>query len=107
MKSTLLIVLVALVSLCGCVEERLAGPEDSTEAPLPEPPFLHGRQPSERFSGQWRSEGGALVCDGYLTRNSGEDHCESQVPEDWQGFEFDGETYYTQPLSDNGGREAS
>lgn len=107
MKSTLPTVLVALVPLCGCIEERLSGPEDFTEVPLPGQLFEHGRQPSERFSGKWQSERGALVCDGYVTRNSREDYCESQVPEDWQRFEFDGEIYYTQPLSERGPRETS
>ena len=50
--------------------------------------------------GKWREEDGVLFCDGYMTRTESELFCESSVPEGWQAFEFRGDTYYAQPLSE-------
>ena len=50
-------------------------------------------------SGEWRVRRGKLVCDGYLTRQSGVDYCSDSVPDDWRRLEFNGKTYYVQPLS--------
>ncbi len=49
-------------------------------------------------SGEWQVENGVLVCDGYVVRNSDEDYCAKEVPEDWVPRRFNGEEYYVQPL---------
>ena len=49
--------------------------------------------------GNWRYEDGARICEGYLTRYEDEDYCASEIPDDWEPFEYDGRTYYVQPLS--------
>lgn len=51
--------------------------------------------------GKWVERDGSRICDGYLTRNTGEDSCASEVPTDWRPFVFDGKIYYLQPLSDD------
>ncbi len=63
------------------------------------------RVPTKRrpaLSGKWIEQDGVLMCDGYLTRVQSEDHCEAQVPEEWQPFKFDGRTYFMIPLTDKG-----
>jgi len=49
--------------------------------------------------GAWRVENGAKICDGYMTRIEDEDYCAAEIPRDWIAREFDGETYYVQPLA--------
>ena len=52
------------------------------------------------FSGEWQIlDGFRKVCDGYLTRAGGDDFCQKKIPEEWLSFEFEGKTYYMQPLS--------
>ncbi|MCZ6561276.1 MAG: TonB family protein [Gammaproteobacteria bacterium] len=52
------------------------------------------------FSGEWQIlDGFRKVCDGYLTRPQEEDFCAAEVPGDWVPFQFEGKTYYMQPLS--------
>ena len=53
----------------------------------------------KKLSGTWVFRDGSLYCDGYLTRDSGEDYCAADIPDDWEAFEFDGETYFRQPLT--------
>jgi len=55
------------------------------------------------YSGQWFYRDGMRLCDGYLTRFEDDEYCSSEVPSDWVPFEFEGNTYYVQPLSANGG----
>ena len=52
------------------------------------------------FSGEWIEREGMHTCDGYLTRIENEDYCEAEIPADWRPFEFDGRTYFVQPLAD-------
>jgi hypothetical protein len=52
------------------------------------------------LTGEWVEKDGSRICDGYMTRVENEDYCESDVPEDWIPFEFEGQTYYVQPLAD-------
>lgn len=52
------------------------------------------------FSGEWIERDGVRTCDGFLTRIENEDFCSAEVPTDWRPFEFDGRTYYVQPLVD-------
>ena len=40
-----------------------------------------------------------LDCDHYLTRVESEDFCSEEAPGDWESFEFEGETYFLQPLA--------
>ena len=51
-------------------------------------------------TGEWVEKDGSRICDGYMTRVESEDYCVSEVPEDWIPFEFEGQTYYVQPLAD-------
>ena len=50
-------------------------------------------------SGKWIDKDGAKICDGYLTRRADQDFCAAEIPADWVPFEFDGTTYYIQPLA--------
>ena len=55
----------------------------------------------ERNQSNWVERDGTLVCEGYMTRYEDEEYCASVVPEDWRPFEFDGQTFYMQPLADS------
>ncbi len=55
----------------------------------------------ERNKSNWVERDGALVCEGYMTRYENEEFCSSEVPDDWRPFEFDGQTFYMQPLADS------
>ena len=55
----------------------------------------------ERNQSNWVERDGALVCEGYMTRYENEEFCSSEVPDDWRPFEFDGQTFYMQPLADS------
>lgn len=48
--------------------------------------------------GEWIEENGSKICIGFLTRVADEDFCASTIPSDWERFEFNGHTYYVQPL---------
>ena len=50
-------------------------------------------------SGNWVDKNGSRICDGFLTRRADHDFCAAEIPSDWLPFEFDGKTYYMQPLS--------
>lgn len=50
--------------------------------------------------GEWIEKDGARICLGFLTRNADQDFCAAEVPADWVPFEFNGNTYYMQPLSE-------
>jgi len=52
------------------------------------------------FPGEWVEKDGSRYCNGYMTRVESEDFCVSKVPSDWVPFEFDGQTYFVQPLTD-------
>jgi hypothetical protein len=56
-------------------------------------------RPGQLPNGTWYDQDGSRICDGFLTRNIDEDFCAPEVPSDWVPFEFDGQTYYVQPLS--------
>ena len=57
----------------------------------------------ELLPGMWREKNGSKICGGYMTRFENEDYCSAKVPEGWVPFQYNGETYYVQPLasSDN------
>ena len=61
------------------------------------------REPTDRNSpltGEWVEKDGSRFCNGYMTRAEGEAFCVSEIPEDWVPFEFEGQTYFVQPLAD-------
>jgi len=63
------------------------------------------RDPATRSSvltGEWIEKGRSRFCNGYMARVEDEDFCVSEVPDDWAPFEYEGETYFVQPLSDDG-----
>lgn len=106
MKPTGTFVLAAALTLCGCAQEPA---ESQPGEHIQAEGFEAGQPPSEeqmaaaiayleQHEGNWVERDGALICEGYLTRYADEDYCASEVPEDWQPFEFDGQTYYLQPL---------
>ena len=51
--------------------------------------------------GEWIEENGSKICVGFLTRVADEDFCASTIPSDWEPFDFNGHTYYVQPLSED------
>lgn len=52
------------------------------------------------LTGEWVEKDGSRFCNGYMTRVDSEDFCVSEIPEDWVPFEFEGQTYFVQPLAD-------
>ena len=56
----------------------------------------------ELAPGNWRQEGNARTCDGYMTRFEDVDYCAATIPDDWEPFEFNGTIYYVQPLAGAG-----
>ena len=48
--------------------------------------------------GEWKLRDGVRMCNGYLTRVEDEDFCAKSVPQDWEKFDFNGQTYYRVPL---------
>ena len=50
--------------------------------------------------GEWLEQDGARMCVGFLTRDADQDYCAAEIPADWVPFEFNGQTYYVQPLSE-------
>ncbi len=97
---------LACLCLCGCSPGE--EPESLSNGRTLPPDFRADRLPAledyladeELPSGEWREENGARVCDGYLTRFADQDFCAAEVPEDWVPFEFDGQQFYLQPLSE-------
>ena len=51
------------------------------------------------YSGQWLEEKGIRRCDGYLAKGEDGDFCVAEMPSDWNPFKFEGQTYYSLPLS--------
>ena len=111
MKSTGTFVLAAALTLCGCAQgpaesqpeehiqaEGLEAEQRQTEQQLSEEQMAAALAYLEQHEGNWVERDGARFCEGYLTRYADEDYCASDVPEDWRPFEFDGQTYYLQPL---------
>ncbi len=52
--------------------------------------------------GNWVEIDGVRKCKGYLTKFEDNDFCLSEVPGDWEPFEYDGQIYYVQPLANRG-----
>ena len=98
-------ILLAVVLSSGLADEPPEEPDDSTSEPdlelTPEQLNLFG-DPSANDAGEWIEKDGTRVCDGYLTRFENEDYCAAEVPPDWQPFEFNGRSYYVQPLMEKG-----
>ena len=87
----------------GLPADRFAGGSDLEQLWKALPPELRSRlaerKPTDRSKpGRYRDSSFAS-CTDYLTRAESEDFCSSAVPEDWTSFEFEGETYYVQPLA--------
>ena len=68
------------------------------------PPELWQRL--DAFAARQRSDSSAprppravLDCDHYLTRVESEGFCSEEAPGDWESFEFEGKTYFLQPLA--------
>ena len=76
-------------------EEIVVLPFDSFEMNEAFERFLDEQGAGE---GKWREDDGMLVCEGYLTRYESQDYCASEIPPDWEPFEYDGQVYYIQPL---------
>lgn len=52
-----------------------------------------------RLSGTWSMQDGILHCDGFPTKEVEDNFCSSDVPNDWEEFEFNGKTYFREPLA--------
>ncbi len=94
--------------LCGCAPEEVEPEPDQgmvLEQSRAEPLRLVEDQPAAAFTyleqpeDNWVERDGTLVCEGYMTRYADERFCASEVPHDWRAFEFNGQTYYVQPLA--------
>ena len=102
-----IILLSVLILLAACrnddpaaANEAPAIDPDDTPPSVNLPPAVLNMQPRGRLpSGAWLELNGARICDGYMTRLESEDYCAATVPEDWRPFEFDGQTYFVQPLA--------
>ena len=103
MKRSVALTLVLLIASCERQDAGDVGPPDSEELEqeyaVLEPLSQVEEYPDDNdFSGTWVWADDALTCDGFLTRRGDEDFCEAEIPEDWRPFEFNGQTYYRQPL---------
>ena len=74
------------------VEERL--PITENEMPM--------SSQSHQRTGEWREFAMGRYCDGYLTHAFDQEFCESDPPNEWDSFIFDGEVYYVQRLAEIG-----
>ncbi len=91
----------ALIGICALIGVlALAACESSNNAVELEVDVLrHLENHDQRqYTGTWIYSDGSRYCDGYLTRKSSDNHCVTDIPSDWEAFEFDGNTYYRQPL---------
>ena len=92
--------LVLFVSLASC-----QGP-DATNGSIPDEEELAAGSSlpdpidSPSYSGEWIERDGTRICDGYLARREDQDFCVVEIPDDWIPFEFGGNTYYSQPLTE-------
>ncbi|MCZ6827356.1 MAG: hypothetical protein O7D88_07640 [Gammaproteobacteria bacterium] len=102
----LLLYSMALVSACERTtsdelqaNEKPISVEDAAETGTQDS-WIEPEDSEHSFSGEWQIlDGYRKVCDGYLTRSGGDDYCQKEIPADWLSFEFEGKTYYLQPLS--------
>ena len=87
---------VALFILVACQPDKssVSAPPETAKAPPTQSPEAL----SFVLEGSIR-KGDFLSCDGYLVRYGSEIYCVTTVPDDWVPFEFNGQTYYRQPLS--------
>lgn len=76
--------------------------EEEDRAFVMPPKALAPSENQPEYSGEWIERDGVRECDGYLTRIEGEDYCRADIPTDWQPFEFNGKTFFVQPLTDDG-----
>lgn len=107
MNARAVMLLVAALSLVSCQAD---GPDAAIEPATGEtlseefsdPPVARENELATKAlgPGNWREENGSRFCDGYLTRFEDDDFCASEIPADWVPFQFEGETYYIQPLAD-------
>jgi hypothetical protein len=102
-----------LLSLVACQRPATSnGQQQDTDAQLSEEQIAMGLAEQEPRiilegyirsgqlpEGTWYDQNGSRICEGFLTRNIDEDFCAAEVPIDWVPFEFNGQTYYVQPLS--------
>ena len=65
--------------------------------------YFYRERPGQQHltPGEWIEENGSKICVGFLTRVADEDFCASTIPSDWEPFDFNGHTYYVQPLSED------
>lgn len=98
MKARLATFLVLLSSIVGCSSDEYAHryPASAGQADLSSDLSLEAPQP-----GEWKLQDGVRMCNGYLTRVEDEDFCAKSVPQDWEKFDFNGQTYYRVPLRRN------
>lgn len=90
-----LITLSALVTAAAC----RSGLDDRSDAELDMHPALIPQKFREMFERYAAKQPHLLDCAGYLTELESEGFCSTDVPRDWVPFEYDGATYFVQPLA--------
>ena len=63
------------------------------------PAEVRRRVLEDYLRGAEREAAGFAECPDYLTRIESDNFCSAELPPDWNAFEFDGETYFVQPLA--------
>lgn len=108
MKARIAVLFVSVLPCAACQSDKT--PENAEIEPITILPFVSADELPNLDEyldelylrpGTWREENGSRICDGYMTRFENEDYCSSTIPDGWVPFEYDGETYYAQPLADS------
>ena len=95
MKSFLVITSVLIVALTTTSCNSSSNPDNISG----ETAQNSAERERRNLSGTWTFRDGSLYCEGFLTLENGREHCADDVPGDWEPFEFNGMTYYRQPLA--------
>ncbi len=105
MKPRGIVTLSITVSVCACAPEaEHPGQEEQAQT---ERRLIQDMEREailaylEENQSNWVERDGALVCEGYMTRYEDEEFCASEVPDGWRAFEFNGQTFYMQPLAES------
>jgi len=105
MKPLIVVLFILLTPVFGCGTEV----QQTLETSALEVPLLpsddgvfdlrsHFTQ-GDLTPGHWDIIDGSKICRGYLTKVESDDYCAATVPDDWESFTFNGQTYYIQPLA--------
>ena len=95
MKTRFVISVVVLSCVIGCDSDDATHryPTSASRADL-----RLDSDPKDLLPGEWELRDGIMACNGYLTRVEDNYFCAKSVPEDWEQFDFNEQTYYRVPL---------